>query len=86
MSQVSGSNVVVYRNTTSVIHRVTITVSGRAEIEVRTADTSGPRHFIDDEGITVSLEVPSGHHIEVDAKTPTRIVEVTIIEVNSEHD
>lgn len=79
--QVSGSNVVVYRNTTSQTHFVTIGVSGRSEVEVRTESASGPRHLLADHGGVISVEVPSDHRIEIDAKTPERRVEASILSV-----
>lgn len=80
--QVSGSNVVIYRNTTSKLHVVTIGVSGRAEVEVKAETASGQRHLFDEHGGAISVEVPAGHRIEVDAKTKERKVEASILSVS----
>ena len=50
-------------------------VAGRAEAEVRTASASGNRHLFDDHGGVITVEVPSKHQIEIDAKTPKRTME-----------
>ena len=79
--QISGQNVVVYRNTTSQTHFVALSASGRAEVEVRSETAGGQRHNVADHGGVISVEVPSNHRIEIDARTPDRRVEASIMSV-----
>ena len=79
--QISGQNVVVYRNTTSQTHFVALGLSARSELEIRSETAGGPRHSLPDHGGVISVEVPPNHRIEIDARTPDRRVEASILSV-----
>ena len=64
---ISGQNNVVYHNETSETHRLTIVVSGQANVQVKTGSGSQvSQKGVAKSGGAVSLQVPAAHRVEID--------------------
>jgi hypothetical protein len=74
----SGSNNVVYTNMAGSSVDVTIAVAGDAKLEVKEPRRTAPQHRLAQGGV-VTLTVPGGQVIEVDAVSGTVRVEVVAV-------
>ena len=74
--ELSGDNNLVYTNLTGSSVDVTVAVVGQAKLEVKDPPRPGPQHRFPPHGGVLTLTVPGGHVIEVDAQSSIVKVEI----------